>query len=333
MSDKTIQDLEKQVQDTGMGLHDPKQLAALFGSVGTNAQPAPPQQTPVEPATAPIPPSAPAVPPVEPVPLAPVPPAEPVRIEPNILELLPEKFRDKDAATSIQKITKSYSDIEAELQKQKDELAQMNKLVQSLSQTSPAPHIPAAAAPGIGDDVDDTQVWEKPKESVIKLASKVAAAQILAYHELQERVKYVEAFKQGHPDFDSYKEDMMVILRSRPDLDRDYHNLPAVYEASKARYSQRLTEMKSKMGLETPTPAQPSINMEEIERRAYEKARKAIEDEFAKRQAASGIMGSGTPVSPDVRVTPAPPAKPKSVADQVIEDMLASGPKKFLPEL
>jgi len=315
-----------------MGLHDPKQLAALFGSVGTTPN-APPQQTPVEPATAPIPPSAPAVPPVEPVPQAPAPPTEPVRTEPNILELLPEKFRDKDAATSIQKITKSYSDIEAELQKQKDELAQMNKLVQSLSQPSSTPQIPAApTAPGIGDDVDDTQVWEKPKESVIKLASKVAAAQILAYHELQERVKYVEAFKQSHPDFDSYKEDMMVILRSRPDLDRDYHNLPAVYEASKARYSQRLSEMKSKMGLETPAPP-PPINVEEIERRAYEKARKAIEDEFAKRQAASGIMGSGTPVSPDARVTPAPPAKPKSVADQVIEDMLASGPKKFLSEL
>jgi hypothetical protein len=312
--DAKAKELAQQVQETKEGI-TPKQLEDLI-----NADIQQPNQAAAEPAPAPTP-SAPAVTPAQ---------AEPAQGQPDVLNLIPEKFRAGDVPTSLSNIAKSYADLETELKKQKDETANLNKLVQSFIEKGPEAS-PAPIPTPRDADVDDQTFFERPTEAVKKIAAQMAAAQIIAYHAATERQKYVEAFKTSHPDFESYREDIMAILKTRPDLDKDERNLPMVYELGKKRYVERMSMMRRELGLEsTPTPTPVStVDVDAIKKAAYQEALANITDQINKRKAASGIQGASSAVTPDTRVQPRVKEQALSPDEQIMQDMLNSGPKKL----
>lgn len=323
MSDKA-KELAKQVLDTQAGI-TPEQLKALIEA--ETQTPAPTSQAAVEPAPAP----APQAPTGQPAVAQPA-PTEPATGQPNVLDMIPEKFRAKDVPTSLGNITKSYSELEAALKKEKDETANLNKLVQSFMTKEPT-YAPAPAAPAAEPvEVDDASFFERPTESVKRIAAQMAAAQIVAYHVQQERQKYVEAFKFQHQDFDNYREDMIAILKTRPDLDKDERNLPFVFDLAKQRYAARLNAMRQDLGLQPPAAqpaAAPAVDMDAVTKAAYLKARDDILAEIENRRKASGIQGGSPSVTPESRVQPRVTEKPVSAEDKIIQDMLNAGPKKL----
>jgi hypothetical protein len=329
--DAKAKELAEQVLATQQGI-TPEQLEALLMAGEPNPAPAAPAQTPVEPAPAPAPPA----------PAAPAAPTAPAPGEPNVLNIIPEKFRANDVPTSLKNITKSYSEMEDELRKQKDEVANLNKLVQSFIEREPAPYAPplapptpVAQVPAQGQaEVDDAAFFEKPTEAVKKIAAQMANAQIVAYHVAQQRQAYVSDFKAQHPDFDNYRNEIMEVLRIRPDLDRDERNLPIVYELGKQRYTQRMASMRRELGLEPARPAgqpaaQTPVDMDAITKAAYDKARDSIIAEITQRRSVQGIQGSGPATSLDARVQPRVKEQPLSEEDKIIQDMLNAGPKKL----
>lgn len=321
----TLKDLEQNVEDRKTGLRSADELKAFFDGVTGNT--APEQAPAAEPAPAPA--LVPTAPP-EPAPVAePTPaPPEPAKGEHNVMDLIPEQFRDKDVPTSLGKITKSYADLQAELTKQRDELANMNRLVKSVMEKEPqyVPQQPVATGPA--DDIEDSAFFENPKEAVSKMAARIAATQILAYHTAVQKQAYVDNFKAQNSDFENYREDIVAILRARPDLDKDERNLPLVFELAKQRKVQRLVEMKTQLGIQVP-PSAPALDLETIKKEAYESAMKAITEGIAKRQAASGIQGGSTPVQPNTRVQPRVTEKPLTAEDSLMQELLNSGPKKL----
>jgi hypothetical protein len=162
---------------------------------------------------------------------------------------------------------------------------------------------------------------------------------LIAYHnaltEATRRVQFVEAFKVQHPDFVNYQEDMAFILKARPDLDKKAENLPMVYEMAKARHRARLDAMRKELGIptgtlpSTPAPAPSPAPSTATEAELIEKAKAAILAEINKRRAASGITGGVPPTSPQARANPTVTEVPKTVEDQIFDEMLGSGPKKL----
>lgn len=319
--DTKAKELAQQVMHTQEGI-TPEQLKALLDPGTTTTQPVTTQQPAVEPAPAPAPPA----------PTAPAAPAAPVQGEPVDLSLIPEKFRSKDVPTSVKNMTKSYSELEDELRKQKDEVANMQKLVQSFIDREPSytPAAPAQPVP-VAPDVDDAAFFEKPTESVKKIAAQMANAQIVAYHIAQQRQAFVDGFKAQHPDFESFRPDIMEILRARPDLDRDEKNLPLVYELAKQRYQQRIAAIRKEIGVagSQPSTTQTPQDPEAIRAAAYEQAKNEIIAELTQRRAASGLQGSSPATSPNDRVQPRVTVQPISDEDKIIQDMLNSGPQKL----
>ena len=326
---KTLDDLAKQVIDSQAGLMSVEDLKVFFEDVPI-AQ-APINQTPAEPVIAPAPQASTETP-------APV--AEPVVSQPNIFEFMPEKFKDVDAKTSVNKIVKSYGDLEVELKKEREERANLDKMLQNLS--TPAPLVDdTPMQPQMGnidqEEVEDSLFFEKPKEATKKVASQVAAAMLIAYHtaltEAQKRVQYVEGFKTNHPDFNDFREDMAMILKARPDLDKRVEALPMVYEMAKARYKSRLDKMRKELGVQPESipisspiiPAQSTLTNEEL----IEKAKTAILAELQKRKAASGITGGVSPVTPTDRTQQTITQKPKTQEEIIFDEMMGSGPKKL----
>jgi hypothetical protein len=326
---KTLDDLAKQVIDSQQGLMSVEDLKTFFEDTPQAA--APINQVPAEPVIAPTP-QAPAV--------TPTPPVEPAVGQPNVQEFVPEKFRDADLATSVQKLSKSYSEVEAELIKERGERANLERMVQSLSTQPPMPEPiqPQAPPPAItGDDeVEDSEFFEKPKEATTKVskrvAAEVAAAMLIAYHnaltEASRRTQYVDNFRATHPDFNEYREDMTNILRARPDLDKKAESLPVVYEMARISHKARLDRMRQELGVQAPVapaPAKPQINEAEL----IEKAKLAILSDIQKRRAASGISGGATPVSPAARAAPVVTQTPLTPEDELFKEIMDSGPKKL----
>lgn len=326
---KTIDDLAKQVIDAQAGLMSVEDLKVFFEDEPT--APNPTIQTPVEPVIAPAPQASTATP---------APTAEAVVSQPSVQEFLPEKFKDVDDVTSTKKLVKSYADLEAELKKEKESRENLDRMVQNLS-TPPEPAQSVVPTPTMEDteDVDDSLFFEKPKEATTrvskKVATEVAAAMLIAYHnaltEASKRVQYVEAFKVDHPDFAEYREDLAVILRARPDLDKKPESLPMVYEMAKSRHRARLEQMRKELGVTTPAtptplaPAPPAVNEAEL----TEKIKAAVIAEIQKRKAASGLTGGGSPTSPTERGAPVVIQQPKTREEEIFDEMQASGPKQL----
>lgn len=330
---KTLDQLVKQVQDSQQGLISQDELMALFREEEPAASNSPPQQQPVVAAPQPIP-QAPAA--------SAAPPAVPVQGEPNdILGRVPEKFRDKDVATSLEKFSNSYLELEQARQKDREELARLRELVEGLSRTpastsQPQTQVPIQGTPTDDIEFDDVEYLEKPKETirktVEKMATKIAAQAISNYHnvltETARRQQLMTDFRKEHSDFDTYVEDMRAIIQARPDLDNNPNALPTIYEFAKQRYSKRIEAMKTQLGVQPQQTTMTDEVKQALLKEATERAKKEIFEEVAKRRNASGTVPSGNPTTPQQRVEDQPREKPKTYGEELFDAMMASGPTK-----
>lgn len=334
MSTKTLDELAKKVIDSQEGLVSTADLEALFSDGIVTPVP-----TIVQSAAGPVPsptitaPSSSA---------SPLPPGEPVKEEPAISEFIPEKFRDKDPKVAMQKWHKSYSDLESELARQKDEMSNLNKIVKTLSEPELKP-ITTTTQPitqTTDDDVEDSTFFDKPKEATSKIAAKIAAQTVLQYHNVMERARKVQEFRGVHKDFDELRSEMTDILKARPDLDQNVDNLPYVYDTAKKMRTKKLEQMREALGIPMPVTLQPVVpepvittvtaeQMIEIEKKAFDKAKEALLEEIKRRRVASGNLG-GTTTTPSERILPTTTTKPKSDEDVIMDEMLAAGHGKTL---
>jgi len=324
---RSIEDLAKDVLDSQEGLKSIEDLKSLFETpqIPEGVQ-QPVSQQVVEPTNAPA-----AV-----APTAQVPPqqVEPPKGEPNILEALPDKFRDRDVLSSVEKMAKSYTELEADLKREKDEKANMQKILDSLSspkQTTIQPNIQVPKE----EAIDDAQFFETPTTAVTRIAERIAAQKILQYHSDMERARYIEGFRSQHPDFDAVRQEVLEVLAARPDLDKDQRNLPIVYEMAKQFKARKLSDLRTSLGL-TNTPAPQPAPQQDLpvdKDKMKEELLEAIKVELQKRKNASGIQGGSAPVNPINRLNPAPAQKPMTLEDQVIADMMSAGPKKLAIDL
>ena len=334
MSTTTLGELAKKVIDSQEGLVSTADLEALFSDGVVTPAPTSVQSTAgtvINP-TITAPSSA----------TSPLPPGETRQEEPLISEFIPEKFRDKDPKVAMQKWHKSYSELESELARQKDEMSNLNRIVKTLSEPEPKPiTTPTQVIPQTtDDDVEDSTFFDKPKEATSKIAAKIAAQTVLQYHNVMERARKVQDFRGTHKDFDELRSEMTDILKARPDLDQNVDNLPYVYDTAKKMRTKKLEQMREALGIPMPVTLQPVVpepvvttvtaeQMIEIEKKAFDKAKEALLEEIKRRKAASGNLG-GTTTTPSDRTQSTTITKPKSDEDVVMDEMMAAGHGKTL---
>ena len=315
---KSLDDLIKQVSDTGQGL-SPQDLDALLKEVSADPE-IPTAQQPAEGQTAPT-------------------PTPPPQVEPNIQEFLPEELRDADAKSSAQKVTKTIADLKETLRKREEELAAL----QSLSQLPPpvaASRAPQPSATGAADEeFEDAAYWEKPKETIgktvrqeaTKIATAVAATMLDQYHQLQYRQRQIDEFARVTPDFELYREEMATIARQRPDVEKLPNALQILYSAAKTNQARKADALRKQLGLDqkpVDTPAPVQQNEDQIVEKVKAQLLAAIE----KRRAAAGLAGGTTPSNPSDRAADKVTVTPQSYDDEVMESMMGSGPQKPLWE-
>jgi hypothetical protein len=315
---KSLDDLIKQVSDTGQGL-SPQDLDALLKEVSVDpdiptAQQAPAGQTEQ-------------------------PPTPPPKVEPNIQEFLPEELRDADAKSSAHKVTKTIADLKETLRKREEELAAL----QSLSQLPPpvaASRMPQPTTTGVvEEDLDDAAYWEKPKESIgktvrqeaTKIATAVAATMLDQYHQLQYRQRQIDEFARVTPDFELYREEMAAIARQRPDVEKLPNALSILYSAAKTNQARKADALRKQLGLDQK-PAETPAPVQQNEDQIVEKVKAQLLAAIEKRRAAAGLAGGTTPSNPSERAADKVTAEPKTYDDEVMEGMLGSGPQKPLWE-
>ena len=350
---KTLDQLASEVADMQFGLRSEEDLKALFGGeepVVVEPQPIE-QPVAVEVVPEPLTPQAP-----EPQPVV---PAQAIQDTLDILEALPERFKDKDVQGALQKAVKSYTDLESDFRKQTEELDRLRGIVSAVANTpgisspitqqpvrqSPSVQRPAANTQGIDLDevIPDSDFFEKPGEAVtkktrqeaFKLANEIVAQRILEYHDWNTRQTLIKDFRKDHADFDSVKNDMIVIAQARPDIDQmaPEQSLPILYGLAKERQKLQVEAWKKTLGIPElatvqPAPApvavQPAMDIEQIKAEVLAK----IAEEIKKRKAASGITGSSPAIiAPQVRAAEKPVEKPKTYAEEVFDRMLSAGSK------
>jgi len=320
---KSLDDLIKQVADTGQGL-SPSDLDALLKEVSADPE-IPTAQQPAAGQTVPTP--------------TPTVDVTPPKVEPNIQEFLPEELRDADAKSSAQKVTKTIADLKETLRKREEELAAL----QSLSQLPPpvaASRAPQPSATGAADEeFEDAAYWEKPKETIgktvrqeaTKIATAVAATMLDQYHQLQYRQRQIDEFARVTPDFELYREEMATIARQRPDVEKLPNALQILYSAAKTNQARKADALRKQLGLDqkpVDTPAPVQQNEDQIVEKVKAQLLAAIE----KRRAAAGLAGGTTPSNPSDRAADKVTVTPKSYDDEVMESMMGSGPQKPLWE-
>jgi hypothetical protein len=323
---KDLDALVKDVIDTQQGLSRLDDLNILFNPPAPNPVSAAPVTAVAVPTPAPT-----AVAPTASVPLT----AEPPKGEP-ILDLIPDKFKEKDVQAAVSKMSKSYTQLEADLQKEKDEKANMQKILDSLAAPRPAGPAPVLPAPK-EDDIQDADFFEKPKDMVTKIVERVSAQKILQYHADMERARYIDGFRAQHADFDQVRGEVLEVLSARPDLDKDQRNLPIVYEMAKQLKVKKMNDLRASLGLNapivTPTPT-PAPAPEPVDReKMKEEILAVLKAELQRRRDASGIIGGSAPINPSDRLNPAPITKPITEEDRILQEMMDSGPKKLTIDL
>lgn len=340
---KSIEQLRDKVH-SGLELLSDQELALLFADTEQIAQDAPiPTQQTNEPSTAPAP--------AEPTP----PVGEPVKGQANLVDLMPEKFRDKDEAASLQKMLKAMQEQESELTRKSQELSQLQNVVQELSrpreeykpQHRPAPQ-PAAQpvkAPEPEVEVDDLTFLDSPvanakaiaeataRRVVEEVSRRVSVEQIRDYDTFSLRRTTFEKFRADHADFDTLRAEFAEACRIHPEWDNDIQGLPKLYDFAKTLAKARGVATNVTVSTIPVTPA-PAVDVEklraqiiaEVEASSYAKAKQAILDEIKKRQAAAGIVSSTPWTTAADRVTPQPRTTPLTEEEKTIQAMLDSGP-------
>jgi hypothetical protein len=286
----------------------------------------------------------------------PAPPAgEAPKGQASLVDLLPEKFKDKDDAASLQKMLKALQEQETLLTQKSQEVSQLQNVVQELSRkpreeyhapvttTTPAPAAtPARVEPEV--EVDDMGFLDAPVTNAVAIATKVATKiaeevarrvsveQIRDYDTFALRRQTFERFRIEHPDFDSLKAEFAEACRVHPEWDNDVNGLPKLYDFAK-------TLSKAKAAAPAGNPAgqtvQPAIDIAklkaeikaEVEAEAMEKAKQAIKEEILRRKAAAGIVSTSPMTTPADRVAPSNRTVPMTPNEKAIQDMIDSGPQ------
>lgn len=338
---KTIEELKDKVHN-GLDLLSDEDLSLLFQEAESVSQAAP-----SEPAAQPQPSNAPA--PAEPAPPA----GETAKGQANLMNLMPDKFKDTDEAASLQKMLKAMQEQEAELTRKSQELSQLQNVVHELSRPvepmrqqiqqpqrqAPEPQAQEVEMP----EVDDLSFLDAPVSNTRAIAEavarqiaedtarRVATEHIRDYDTFSMRRSTFERFRSEHPDFDSLKVEFSEACRLHPEWDNDINGLPKLYELAKTLASAR------RVGQPNAPASQQTVDIDklkaeiraEVEASSFEKAKQAIKEEIMKRKAASGIMSTNSGTTPAERVAPNQKTVPLTREEQVFKDMVDSGPKSL----
>lgn len=270
----------------------------------------------------------------------------------DLINLVPEKFRDKDEAASLAKMIKAMQEQEALLTQKSQEVSQLSNVVQELSRRpreeynvpqqaqQRQPAAPAKEEPEV--EIDDLGFLDSPvanakiiAEAVAKkiaeeVARRVSVEQIRDYDTFTLRRTTFERFRADHPDFDTIRNEFSEACRLHPEWDNDINGLPKLYDLAK-------TLAKARNVAPAVTPAQPALAVDveklkaeikaEVEAEAVNKAYSRLKEEILRRKAAAGIVSTSSTSTPQERVTHVEKTVPLTPADKTFQDMLDSGPK------
>lgn len=326
----TLQELTERVHG-GLELLSDQDLAVLFEEAGGELQNEPITEEPKEPSVAPAP--------AEPAPPA----GEPAKGQADLMNLVPEKFRDKDEAASLNKMVKALQEAEASLTQKSQELSQLQNVVQELS-TKPSQPVPTyqpmypKTEPKKGEpepEIDDASFFENAVENSRRIAReearKATVEGLREYDTFSIRRNTLERFKVDHPDFDNYRNEFVEACRMHPEWDNDLSALPKLYEAARA-----IAQARARVINPQPQPqSQPVIDVEklkaeiraELEASSYDKARQDILNEINRRKAATGIISSTSAVTPQDRINAPGKTREMTAEEKILDEMMKSGPK------
>lgn len=337
---KTIEELKDKVH-SGLDLLSDEDLSLLFQEA-ENVTQASPSAT----VTEPQPSNAPA--PAEPAPPA----GETAKGQANLMNLMPDKFKDTDEAASLNKMLKAMQEQEAELTRKSQELSQLQNVVHELSrpvepmrvQQQPQRQIQEPQAQQVElPEVDDLSFLDSPvnntkaiaevvaRQIAEETARRVATEHIRDYDTFSMRRSTFERFRAAHPDFDNLRVEFSEACRLHPEWDNDINGLPKLYELAKTLAS-ALRPGQTQRATQQP---QQSVDVEklkaeiraEVEASSFEKAKQAIKEEIMKRKAASGIVSTTGSTTPAERIAPNQKTVPLTREEQVFKEMVDSGPK------
>lgn len=343
---KSLEELRDKVH-SGLELLSDEELSVLFQEAEQVATPANTPTTP-EPSVAPA--SAEPAPPV----------GEPPSGQADLMNLVPDKFKDKDAAASLAKMTKALQDSEAELTRRSQENSQLQNVVQELSrrpredyrpvQTPAQPQSQAAPKPAAEPEpeVDDMSFLDSPvvnTKALIKamapqiaeeVARRISVEQIRDYDTFALRRTTFESFRSTHSDFDNFRTEFAEACKLHPEWDNDVNGLPKLYDEAK-----RIAISRAKsLNINTAAPA-PAIDIEklkaeikaEVEASSYEKAKQSILEEIKRRKAAGGMVPSSPSGRPEDRVNAPQRTVPLTDEDKIFQAMVDSGPKNLMKDM
>lgn len=320
---------------SGLDLLSDEDLAAFFEEAEREALGQIPTeeatQTQTQPSVAPV--KVESTPPVE----------EPSKGQAGLMDLLPDKFKDKDEAAALSKMVKALQELESENTRKSQELSQLSNVVQELSKAPvrreeyapTARQVPKQAEPE-EDDVDDSIFFDKPTESTKRVFQKEFKKAIVdALHEYDTfalRRDTLARFKESHPDFDSLRNEIVEVCRIHPEWDNDLNGLPKIYDAAKALASARNIALNVNKPASAITPAVDVEKLKaelkaELESSSFEKAKQAIIEEIKRRKAAAGIISSSRTSTPQERVNPQPTTTPLTEEEKIFKAMMDSGPQ------
>jgi len=346
---RTIEQLKDKVH-SGLDVLSDEDLATLFEDAERIVQ----EPTPAT--TEPTP-----TPSVAPASAEPAPPAgEPPKGQANLVDLLPEKFKDKDDAASLQKMLKALQEQEALLTQKSQEVSQLQNVVQELSRkpreeyrtpqaATPQPAAPATKQTPTEPEIDDLGFLDAPvvnsraiarevaTQVAEEVARRVAVEQLRDYDTFTLRRSTFEKFRSEHSDFEQIRPEFSEACKLHPEWDNDVNGLPKLYDLAKTLAKARATQQPP-VAQPTVQPAPqstPGFDIEklkaeiraEVEATAVEKAKQAILEEIKRRRAASGIVSTSPSTTPADRVAPANRTVPLTPAEKTIQDMIDSGPQ------
>jgi hypothetical protein len=336
---KTIEQLKDKVH-SGLDVLSDEELAILFEDAEAVAlAPTEPVQPEPTPSTAPAP--------AEPAPPA----GEPVKGQADLMNLVPDKFKEKDEAASLTKMIKALQEQETMLTQKSQEVSQLQNVVQELSRKPrdeyrpPQTKTQPAAQPTTPEpivEVDDLGFLDAPvantraiatqvaKQVAEEIARRVSVEQLRDYDTFTLRRTTFDKFRADHSDFETIRAEFSEACKLHPEWDNDINGLPKLYDLAK-------TLVKARNVAPAVTPAQPSpvIDIEklkaeiraEVEASSYEKAKQAIKDEITRRRAAAGIVSTQSGVTPVDRVTPSSRTVALTPEEKTFQDMVDSGPQ------
>ncbi len=243
----------------------------------------------------------------------------------DLLNALPEQFRDKDVAASVHKMSDAFTSLQAKSTQDSQELSELRRMVSDLTNRKGAIPNPTVTETPKVEEVDDTDFFDKPGENSKKIAKQVFGELIREYDTFIVRRDALNRFKSTHSDFDTFQAEILEACKVHPEWDNDITALPRIYEAAKSLAADKARRVN---------PA-PTINVEEltakiraeVEAGAVDKARQSILEEIRKRKAAAGITSSTSPTDPATRLQAQTKTTPMTSEEKTFDDMMRSGPK------